>query len=153
MTRSILVSVVVGLGLLVACNRASAPGATATSHAAVAFGDGSTLAVRVADTPGERESGLMHVMVLPENDGMAFVYDAPSTDTYWMKDTLIPLSIAFVGADGTILAIRDMPPCTAEPCPTYGADGPFTMAVEANLGWFGEHGVRVGDRARLEAPA
>jgi len=148
--RWIFLPLVVVLGLPAACNRASAPGSSATSHATVVFGDGSRLAVRVADTPGERETGLMDVMVLPENDGMAFVYDAPSTDTYWMKDTLVPLSIAFVGSDGTVVAIRDMPPCTAEPCPTYAAGRPFTMAVEANVGWFGEHGVGVGDRARLE---
>ena len=119
---------------LTACNRASSPGSPTSAHAVVAFGGGSSLAVRVADTPQERATGLMDVMALPEGDGMAFVYDEPSTDTYWMKDTLIPLSIAFVDAGGTIVAIRDMTPCHADPCATYGADGPFTMAVEANPG-------------------
>jgi len=135
---------------LVACNRASSPGPSATAHATVVFGSGPSLAVRVADTPELRLTGLMDVMALPEGDGMAFVYDHPSTDTYWMKDTLIPLSIAFVGADGRIVTIRDMPPCGAEPCATYGADAPFTMAVEANMGWFTRHHVAVGDTAHLE---
>src|SRR4249919_1450210 len=76
---------------LTACNRATAPGPAAESHAVVVFGHGATLAVRVADTPEKRATGLMHVMALPANDGMAFVYAEPSTETYWMKDTLIPL--------------------------------------------------------------
>jgi uncharacterized membrane protein (UPF0127 family) len=136
--------------LLVACNRAGAPGTVAEAHAAVAFGGGPTLAVRVADTPDTRATGLMNVMALPQDEGMAFVYDAPSTDTYWMKDTLIPLSIAFVAADGRIVTIRDMTPCRAEPCPTYAAAAPFTMAIETNLGWFHDNGVAVGNAATLE---
>jgi uncharacterized membrane protein (UPF0127 family) len=147
------VAVVAGFVALAACNRASAPGSAATTHAVVTFAGGSSLAVRVADTPEERATGLMDVMALPEGDGMAFVYDQPSTDTYWMKDTMIPLSIAFVGEDGAILAIRDMAPCHADPCTTYGSGGPFTMAIEANVGWFGKHGVGVGDQARLEDPS
>jgi len=138
---------------LTACNRATAPGPAAESHAVVVFGHGATLAVRVADTPEKRATGLMHVMALPANDGMAFVYAEPSTETYWMKDTLIPLSIAFVGSDGRIVTIRNMSPCQADPCPSYGAADPFTMAVEANIGWFSEHGIGEGDRARLEPPA
>jgi uncharacterized membrane protein (UPF0127 family) len=148
-----LVSLVLLLVSLAACNRANAPGSAATTHAVVTFAGGSSLAVRVADTPEERTTGLMDVMALPEGDGMAFVYDEPSTDTYWMKDTLIPLSIAFVGDDGAIIAIRDMAPCRADPCATYGAGEPFTMAVEANVGWFGKHAVGVGDQARLEEPS
>jgi uncharacterized membrane protein (UPF0127 family) len=136
--------------MLVACNHAASPGASSPSHAVVSFAAGPTLTVRVADTDEERATGLMDVMALPEGDGMAFVYGSPSTDTYWMKDTLIPLSIAFVGSDGRIVSIRDMTPCRAEPCPTYAAAAPFTLAVEANLGWFREHRIAVGQRAKLE---
>jgi uncharacterized protein len=135
--------------LLVACNRAAMPGTPADPHATVAFGGGATLAVRVAATPDARATGLMNVMALPADEGMAFVYDAPSTDTYWMKDTLIPLSIAFVTADGRIVTIRDMTPCRTDTCPTYAAEAPFTMAIEANLGWFHDNGVAVGDDAKL----
>jgi uncharacterized membrane protein (UPF0127 family) len=94
----------------------------------------------------------MHVMALAPDDGMAFVFDGPVTDGFWMKDTLIPLSVAFVGEDGRIISESDMDPCTADPCPTYPASGPYTMAIEANLGWFHDHGVRVGSKARLERP-
>jgi len=87
----------------------------------------------------------MGVTDLPENHGMAFRWDAPTDATFWMKDTLIPLSIAFVGEDGKVIAVRDMAPCTADPCTTYGADGPYTMAIEANANWFADHGIAVGD--------
>jgi uncharacterized membrane protein (UPF0127 family) len=107
------------------------------------------LSVRVADSDEERQHGLMGVRDLPANDGMAFVYDDPSTETFWMKDTPLPLAIAFVGADGHILAIREMTPCAAEPCATYAAPGPYTWAVEANAGWFSANGARVGDEAVL----
>jgi len=92
----------------------------------------------------------MHVMALPPDDGMAFVFGGPVTDRFWMKDTLIPLSVAFVAQDGTVVSVSDMDPCTADPCPTYPASGPYTMAVEANLGWFHDHGVGAGTGARLE---
>jgi uncharacterized membrane protein (UPF0127 family) len=59
-----------------------------------------------------------------------------------MKNTLIPLLVAFVGQDGRIIALRDMTPCEVEPCPMYGVHDPFELAIEANRGWFEEHGSR-----------
>jgi uncharacterized membrane protein (UPF0127 family) len=112
-----------------------------------------SLAVRVADSEAERQAGLMGVHDLPPDEGMAFVFDGPSTSTFWMKDTQIPLAIAFVGEDGHILTITEMAPCRTDPCPTYAAGGPYTLAVEANAGWFGANGVRVGDElVLLERP-
>lgn len=70
----------------------------------------------------------------------------PVTTRFWMKDTLIPLSIAFWDANGRIVAIRDMVPCTADPCATYGAPAPYVAALEVNRGFFQAHGVTVGDR-------
>jgi uncharacterized membrane protein (UPF0127 family) len=84
---------------------------------------------------------------------MAFVFDAPSDTAFWMKDTLIPLSIAFVDDVGRVIGVRDMEPCEADPCPTYGVDRPFVLAIEANLGWFDRAGIRVGDRAELRMSA
>ena len=66
-----------------------------------------------------------------------------------MKDTLIPLSIAFVDEAGRVIDVLDMQPCESDPCPTYGVDEPYVLAVEANLGWFDDHGVGAGDRAEL----
>ena len=90
----------------------------------------------------------MNVTALQPDDGMAFVWAEPTTSTFWMKDTLIPLSIAFVNPDGTIVSISDMQPCHADPCPTYASAAPYTMAVEANVGWFADHGIGREDRVR-----
>jgi uncharacterized membrane protein (UPF0127 family) len=144
---TLLVSLLVGL---VACSSPGSVPIQSMRVGAVVFGGGDRLHVRIAETPAERSEGLMHVMALAPDDGMAFVFDGPVTDRFWMKDTLIPLSVAFVARDGTILSVSDMDPCTADPCPTYPPSGPYTMAVEANLGWFHDHGVGVGSNARLE---
>jgi uncharacterized protein len=114
-------------------------------------GSGTMLAVSVADDDDERAQGLMGVETLPADEGMAFVWTEPVETTFWMKDTLIPLAIAFVGSDARIVSIAEMPPCPADPCPTYAADGPFVMAIEANRGFYADAGIDVGDRALLEA--
>lgn len=95
----------------------------------------------------------MGVERLPADEGMAFVFDEPVSSTFWMKDTLIPLSIAFVDEADRVIGVRDMQPCEADPCPTYGVDGPYILAIEANLGWFDEHGIEAGDRAELRMSA
>jgi uncharacterized membrane protein (UPF0127 family) len=93
----------------------------------------------------------MGVRTLPADEGMAFLYDAPSTGRFWMKDTVIPLSIAFWDEDGRIVGTADMRPCRdRDPCPTYRAPSPYVGAVEANLGWFDRHGVAVGDQVVVE---
>ena len=108
-----------------------------------------SLSVRVADSDEERERGLMGVQILPADDGMAFLFDGPSTGAFSMQNTLIPLSIAFVSEDGHILGITEMTPCTADPCPSYSAPGPYAWAVEANAGWFAANGARAGDEIVL----
>jgi uncharacterized membrane protein (UPF0127 family) len=92
----------------------------------------------------------MHVRSLPTDAGMAFVWDRPTRSSFWMKDTLVPLSIAFVDASGRVVTVREMRPCSAEPCPLYSSDRPFVVAVEANAGWFDRHGVGIGTRLSLE---
>jgi uncharacterized protein len=109
-----------------------------------------TLHVAIADTDASRERGLMERTNLPPDAGMAFLWAGQSTtSTFWMKDTLIPLSIAFWDASGRIVAIREMTPCTTDTCPTYGASVPYLGAVEANAGWFQRQGVHAGDRIDL----
>ncbi len=109
------------------------------------------LRVEIADTPEERQPGLMGRTRLPEHRGMAFLEDGPTTGTFWMKDTLIPLSIAFWDESGRIVDILDMQPCHADPCRTYGPDVPYVGAVEVNEGWFRDHGVQAGDHVELRA--
>ena len=86
----------------------------------------------------------MGVRSLPADEGMAFLFPGRTTATFWMKDTPLPLSIAFV-ASRRVVAIDEMRPCAAEPCPTYGPARPYTYAIEANAGWFRDHGIEAGD--------
>jgi uncharacterized membrane protein (UPF0127 family) len=116
-------------------------------------GTDALLYVEVADTASEQRRGLMGRESLPAGEGVAFVYEEPVESTFWMKDTVIPLSIAFVDEAARVIDVRDMQPCRADPCPSYGADEPFALAIEANLGWFDEHGVEAGDRAELTVMA
>jgi uncharacterized protein len=148
--RSVARWLSVALILLVACSSDAATQPATMSQGTVVFGRHGRLNVRIAETEQERQTGLMNVMALAPDDGMAFVFDEPVTTSFWMKDTLIPLSVAFVGQDGRVVSTSDMQPCEADPCPTYAASGPYILAVEANLGWFADHGIAPGDAAKLE---
>jgi uncharacterized membrane protein (UPF0127 family) len=105
--------------------------------------------VEVADDAEERSTGLMNRERLAPDAGMVFLFDEPLHTTFWMKDTLIPLSIAFWNERSAIVAILDMEPCEAEPCPSYDPGTEFEGALEVNQGFFEEHGVEVGDRIEL----
>lgn len=120
----------------------------------VVFTDGDQripMPVLVADDRSLRMTGLMHRTELPEDAGMLFVFDAPTSGAFWMKNTLLPLSIAFVGADGTVQQVLDMEPCTADPCPRYAPDGTYQRAVEANQGYFAAHDIAAGWSLEVEA--
>lgn len=98
----------------------------------------------VADTPELRSLGLMFRDDLPDEVGMVFVYGEPQQGAFWMMNTKIPLSIAFIGQDGTVQQVMDMEPCTAEPCARYRPDDAYVLAVEANQGYFAERGIGPG---------
>lgn len=106
--------------------------------------------VEVADTPEEREVGLMNRESLPADAGMIFLFEEDTASGFWMKNTLIPLSIAFADADGTIVSILDMEPCEADPCEIYDPGVPYRSALEVNQGAFADWGVQEGDRLTLE---
>lgn len=110
-------------------------------------GTAATGMLPVADTGSERERGLMGVKRLGPDQGMLFLFDGATRSGFWMKDTLIPLSIAFWSPDGKIVDIIDMQPCRQDPCRTYTPKADYTTALEMNLGWFRENGVQIGDRA------
>jgi uncharacterized membrane protein (UPF0127 family) len=139
------------LGLLVpACSSASPQRALPTGTLRVATAAGqATLRVEVAADGYSRSKGLMDRRRLDPNAGMAFVFESPRTGGFWMKDTLIPLSIAFWDRSGRILKVLDMTPCKSDPCPVYYPGVVYSGAVEANLGWFASHGVRPGNRVVL----
>jgi uncharacterized protein len=107
------------------------------------------LTVQVADTPKIRDKGLMFVEKLLENEGMLFVFSAETYGGFWMKNTLIPLSIAFLDSDGKILKILDMVPCKEDICPTYDPEISYHYALEVNLGWFEKKQIRAGDFVML----
>ncbi len=104
--------------------------------------------VEIADTDAERQTGLMGRNVLPENAGMLFVFEGEQTLSFWMRDTLIPLSIAYIDAEGRIVDIQDMQPLDDVP-PHYVSAQPAQYALEVNQGFFEERGVMVGDTVEL----
>ena len=135
----------------VACGSAETSDPNATAALSIRTEDGTvSLDVQVADTPAERSMGLMGRESLSPYDGMAFLWEEPVVSSFWMKDTLIPLSIAFWDEAGRIISILDMPPCPEDPCPSYGPDEPFVGAVEVGRGTLVEHGVGLGDQVDLE---
>lgn len=100
--------------------------------------------VRIADDPDERERGLMFVSVLPEDEGMLFDFGKPSPRAFWMKNTLIPLDIIFIGADGRIVNIaRNTTPYSLDPIPSAG---PALGVLEIGGGLSAELGIKPGDR-------
>ena len=111
-----------------------------------------TIAVEIADSASEREHGLMGRTSLPADAGMAFLFPEDQTGSFWMKDTLIPLSVAFYSADGRILKILDMEPCDADPCPLYDPGVAYRGALEVNQGAFAGWGISAGDRLRITSP-
>jgi uncharacterized protein len=108
------------------------------------------LTVQVADTPKKRDKGLMFFEKLPENEGMLFVFSAKTYGGFWMKNTIIPLSIAFLDSNGKILKILDMVPCKEEVCPTYDPELSYYYAIEVNLGWFEKNQINEGDFVKLD---
>lgn len=114
-----------------------------TTLASVTTADGTTceICVWLADTTTQRARGLMFVTDLGPADAMAFRYPAPHTGTFWMKDTVMPLSIAFFSPAGEFLTSFDMEPCTTESCPNYRTAENFLVAVEVPEGNLDELGM------------
>lgn len=109
-----------------------------------------SLAVEVADRAAERRKGLSGRSSLGERSGMLFLYGEETRGGFWMKDTLIPLSIAFLDGAGRVLAILDMEPCGRDPCPVYEPGLAYRAALEVARGTFARLGVDVGDTVRVE---
>ncbi|MEO8937902.1 MAG: DUF192 domain-containing protein [Burkholderiaceae bacterium] len=97
----------------------------------------------VAMAAGERQKGLMFRPALGANQGMVFLFDEPAVQCMWMRNTLIPLSVAFIGDDGKVLNVEDMAPQSED---NHCAAKPARYALEMNKGWFTRHGIAVGAR-------
>ena len=111
---------------------------------------GHMLAVELATTPKARVCGLSNRVKLPENRGMLFIYATPGPRTFWMKDTHIPLSIAFLDDSGLISSIQHMTPMQTDE--RYRSLQPVRYALEVNQGWFAEHGIGVWDFVEMKLP-
>ena len=112
-----------------------------------------TVRLEIAATPAARARGLMGRTEVPEGTGMVFLYPEDVAEAYWMKNTLVPLSIAFVAADGRVVSVSEMTPCKADPCPSYAPAGPYRYAVELAAGSFAAAGVGPGAKVVPEDPA
>jgi uncharacterized membrane protein (UPF0127 family) len=113
---------------------------------------GADVEIEVADSRAEREKGLMFRKVMPADHGMLFVYPAAQVLSFWMKNTALPLSIAFFvenedGKSGTIVNIEDMQPYVEFPATV--SQKPVRFALEMNQGWFKKHGLKNGDPIEL----
>jgi uncharacterized protein len=98
---------------------------------------------QVARTNEQRQIGLMFRPSMPANEGMLFVFEEPSPQCFWMKNTLLPLAIAFVSDDGTIVNIDEMKPQTLN---SHCSTKPVRYVLEMNTGWFAKKGLKAGDR-------
>ncbi|MDO8614443.1 MAG: DUF192 domain-containing protein [Dehalococcoidia bacterium] len=107
-----------------------------------ASGEEAALQVELADTAELRSRGLMFRDSLPEDGGMLFDFGGQTQSGFWMKDTKVPLSIAFIDGAGTIIDIQDMAPLSEQ---LHYPAQPYNTAVEVTQGWFRRNGVAVGD--------
>jgi uncharacterized membrane protein (UPF0127 family) len=129
--------------MLLAVSILSRPVASESAAVITLTVNGHTLEAEVADTQATRTLGLAHRSTLPADRGMLFVFAEPAQYAMWMRDTHIPLSVAFLDGEGVVINIEDMQPDTLA---RHFALRPATFALEVNLGWFSAHGVRPGMR-------
>ena len=121
---------------------AAAPGARASALPQVQLRlAGQAIEAEVASTPAQRETGLMRRASLPAGHGMLFVFRRPQPVCMWMKDTYIPLGVAFIAGDGRIVRLADMQPLTLQ---AHCSGAPVRYALEMQQGWFAAHGVAPG---------
>ncbi|MGM9491279.1 DUF192 domain-containing protein [Ideonella sp. YS5] len=111
---------------------------TVTLHAGM-----HNIVAQVAKTPEQRQIGLMYRKQMAGHEGMIFVFDSPATQCFWMRNTLIPLSAAFVAEDGSIVNIEDMKPMSDE---SHCSKKPVRYVLEMNQGWFAKTGLKSGDK-------
>lgn len=107
------------------------------------------LNVEVAATHEARATGLMHRESMDDDSGMIFIFDKEQSVSFWMKNTLIPLSIAYIGKDGLIQDIYDMKPLSLEGVPSKRSS--VLYALEVNVGYFDKHSIKAGDLVDLSS--
>lgn len=98
---------------------------------------------QLALTPEQRQIGLMFRKEMSQTEGMLFVFEQPAQQCFWMKNTLLPLTAAFVADDGTIVNLADMKPQTTD---SHCSEKPVRYVLEMNAGWFAKKGIKAGSR-------
>ena len=98
---------------------------------------------QVAATPLERQTGLMFRREMPQHEGMLFVFEQPATQCFWMKNTPLPLTAAFVADDGSIVNLADMKPLAED---SHCSAKPVRYVLEMNQGWFAKRGIQAGSK-------
>ena len=101
------------------------------------------ITAQVAQTPDQRSTGLMFRKEMPQPEGMLFVFEQASMQCFWMKNTLLPLTAAFVADNGEIVNLADMKPQTEAP---HCSAKPVRYVLEMNQGWFAKKGIKAGSR-------
>ncbi len=101
------------------------------------------IVAQLAQTPEQRAIGLMHRASMPSNEGMLFIFEQANQQCFWMKDTLLPLSAAFIADDGTVVNIVDMAPRSLD---SHCSTKPVRYVLEMNQGWFAKRGIGPGYR-------
>ncbi|CAN1513061.1 COG1430 Uncharacterized conserved protein [Burkholderiaceae bacterium] len=102
---------------------------------------------QVAATPDQRSVGLMHRAEMPQSEGMLFAFEQATQQCFWMKNTLLPLTAAFIADDGTIVNLADMKPQTTD---AHCSEQPVRWVLEMNQGWFAKRGIKAG--FKLQGP-
>ena len=102
---------------------------------------------QVAATPDQRSVGLMHRAEMPQSEGMLFAFEQATLQCFWMKNTLLPLTAAFIADDGTIVNLADMKPQTTD---AHCSEQPVRWVLEMNQGWFAKRGIKAG--FKLQGP-
>ena len=138
--RTLLLAAVALQWLAISTSAAELPAVTLTIGS-------QKLVAEVATTPQQREVGLMNRFSLKPDHGMLFVFERPEPLAFWMRNTYVPLSIAFIAADGHILNIDDMQPQTDD---AHWSKGAALYALEMKKGWFAERGIVAG--AMVQGP-
>jgi uncharacterized membrane protein (UPF0127 family) len=111
---------------------------------------GTTVDLEVARTQQQQEMGLMYRTALPSNRGMLFEFPSAQPVSFWMKNTYIPLDMVFL-RNGVVKYIASaVPPCTSDPCPTYGPSLPINQVIELRSGRAAELGLKIGDPVKIE---
>lgn len=146
---------VLGAVLAISAGLAGSGGAAAQAQSArraeIVLPDKTRVSAEIAATEAEREQGLMNRRSLGRNAGMIFIFDRPDLHAFWMKNTLIGLDMLWLDKTGKVVSLAEsVPPCTADPCPTYPPTAAADYVLEVAAGYAKTHRLKVGDSLTLK---